>query len=348
MPDESILKALKKAQISVDPAWLALTREEIIDPDLEIIDAHHHVWDMPGNRYLFDELLADFGSGHNIRASIYAQCRSMYRCTGPEEMRPVGETEFVNGIAAMSASGQYGDAAACAGIIGTTDLMLGDGVRRVLEAHIEAGGGRFRGIRPSVAWHESDKVRALDVQPQILMEPTARKAIAAISSHRLTLDLFCFFTQLDEVYDVAKYFPELRIIVNHTGGPLGIGPYEGRDAEVFAQLKTKLVALSGLPHTYVKLGGLGMRYTGIKANYDRPPSSSNELARRWGPYIQTAIDIFGPDRCMYESNFPVDKGVCSYHVLWNAFKKLSVSYTADERKLLFSATASKVYSLNWV
>jgi len=345
MSDRSIFNALK-SHIAVNNEWLEQTRETILEPDLEIVDPHHHLWDFPGNRYLLDELLSDFSSGHNIVASVHTQCRSMYRSEGPEDMKPVGETEFVNGIAAMSASGMYGKTVACAGIIGATDLLLGEKVRPVLEAHMEAGGGRFRGIRPSVAWHESSEVRALDIPSGILMDRRARDAIREIARLELTLDLWCFFTQLDEVCDVARAFPNVKVIINHTGGPVGIGPYEGKEAEVYRQWKEKLIALAALPNTYMKLGGLGMRYSGIKANYDAPPLGSIELAKRWALYIHTAIDLFGPNRCMYESNFPVDKGVCSYHVLWNAFKRLSEHYSDAEKKMLFSQTALDVYSLN--
>lgn len=344
MSDESIHAALK-AHIQPNPAWLAKRVEPIVEPGLEIIDPHHHVWDMSGNRYLLDELLADFNSGHHIIASVHVQCHSMHRADGPTEMRCVGETEFVNGVAAMSASGAYGPTKVCAGIIGTADLLLGSRVEQVLQAHINAGGGRFRGIRPSVAWHESAQVRALDIPPHILMHKDARKAIACIERFGLSLDLWCFFTQLDEVLDVARNFPGLCIIVNHTGGPVGIGPYQGQQELVFSQWRRNITALAGCPNVVIKIGGLAMRYGGYRFNELAEPPSSDFLVQKWNDYVHAAIDIFGPQRSMFESNFPVDRGMCNYHVLWNAFKKMSRRYTPSERRCLLSETAANIYRI---
>lgn len=345
MSDESIRAALK-AHIGVNHEWLAKRNEEIVEPELKIVDSHHHVWDMPSNRYLFDDLLADFNSGHRIVASVHVQCHSMYRADGPAEMRPVGETEFVNGIAAQSASGQYGPAKVCAGIIGTADLMLGGRAQPVLEAHMAAGGGRFRGIRPTLAWHESPQVRALDIPPSILMQKEAREAIACLSKLNLTLDAWLFFTQLDELLDVCRSFPDLKVIIDHCGGPVGIGPYEGRQDEVFAVWVEKLAALARCPNTRIKLGGQGMRYAGFQLNTLPAPPTSDLLVEKWRPHMEACIEVFGPDRCMFESNFPVDRGMCNYHVLWNAFKKMTRHYSASEREHLFSRTAADTYNLD--
>lgn len=344
MSDASI-KAALKAHLRVDPEWLAARKEEIVEPEMPIVDPHHHVWDMPGNRYMFDEVLEDFQSGHNVIASVHVQCHSMYREDGPEEMRPVGETEFVNGVAAQSASGEYGPSRVCAGIVGTADLMLGSRIEPVLQAHLSAGGGRFRGIRPTLAWHESAQVRALDIQPHILMQKQAREAIRRVADLGLTLDVWVFFTQLDEVLDVCRQFPHLKVIVNHAGGPVGIGPYEGKREEVFKIWSKKIEFLSACPNTTIKLGGLAMRYGGFAFNTLPQPPSSDLLVEKWTPYIDACIQRFGPARCMFESNFPVDRGMCNYHVLWNAFKKMTHQYSPEERRYLFSKTALDTYKL---
>jgi len=344
MSDDSIRAAIK-AHLGVNLEWLAKRREDIVEADLKIVDPHHHVWDMPGNRYLFDEALADFQSGHNVVSTVHIQCHSMYRAEGPEEMKPVGETEFVNGVAAQSASGEYGPTRVCAGIVGTTDLMLGDRVQPVLEAHIQAGGGRFRGIRPTAAWHESPQVRALNIPPHILMQEQARAAIRCVDKLHLSLDLWVFFTQLDEVLDVCREFPNLRVIINHVGGPVGIGPYVDQKEAVFNEWRSKIRALAEHPNTVIKLGGLAMRYAGFNFNQLPEPPSSDLLAEKWNPYIAVCIEEFGPQRCMFESNFPVDRGMCNYHVLWNAYKKMTRSYSTEEREYLFSKTAADIYQL---
>lgn len=344
MSDDSIRAAIK-AHLGVNPEWLATRKEEIVEPELKIVDPHHHVWDMPGNRYLFDEVLADFQSGHRIVASVHVQCHSMYRADGPEEMRPVGETEFISGVAAQSASGAYGPTNVCAGIIGTTDLMLGSQVEPVLEAHLRAGGGRFRGIRPTAAWHESPEVRALDIKPHLLMQKQAREAIACIDKLSLSLDLWVFFTQLDEALDVCRSFPGLKVVINHAGGPVGIGPYAGQRDAVFGVWRKKIEALGQCPNAVIKLGGLAMRYGGFHFNKLPTPPSSDLLVEKWKPYVEACIDSFGPTRCMFESNFPVDRGMCNYHVLWNAFKKMTQHYSPEERESLFSQTAAHTYRL---
>ncbi len=342
---DSVIHAALRKHIGVDHAWLAKRREEIVEPGLKIVDPHHHVWDMPGNRYMFDELLADFRDGHDIVASAHVQCHSMYRAAGPEPMKVVGETEFVAGIAAQSASGRYGPTGVCAAIIGTVEILDGHRVEPVLEAHVAAGGGRFRGIRPTVAWHESPDVRALEIQPHILMQKPARDALSHLERMKLSLDVWAFFTQLDEVLDVARSFPALTVVVNHTGGPVGIGPYAGRRDEVFAEWRRRIAALAELPNVAIKLGGLAMRYGGFAFNTLPEPPSSDLMAEKWSTYIEVCIEEFGADRCMFESNFPVDRGMCNYHVLWNAYKKIVKAYSAAEKASLFHGTAARIYRI---
>jgi predicted TIM-barrel fold metal-dependent hydrolase len=338
--------AATKAHPSLNLAWLATHKEAIVDPDLEIIDPHHHLLDMPGKRYLFDEALADMQSGHNIVASVHVQSHSMYRADGPQEMKPLGETEFANGMAAQCASGGYGRIRMCAGIVGSTDILLGGRVEPVLEAHLRAAGSRFKGIRPTLAWHESPQVRALEIQPHILMQPQSREAIACIHKLGLSLDVWVFFTQLDEVLDVCRSFPDLTVVINHTGGPVAIGPYAGQREAVFKEWRKKIDALATCPNAFIKLGGQAMRYSGFAFNEQPTAPSSDLLAEKWAPYFEVCIEAFGAGRCMFESNFPIDKAMCSYHVIWNAFKKITKGCSAAERANLFKGAAARAYRLD--
>ncbi len=331
-----------------NPAWLALRQEEIIEPELEIVDPHHHLWDHPGNRFLLDQLLADVRSGHKITETVFIECGSMYRADGPTEMKPVGETEFVNGTAAMSASGQYGPTRLCRGIVGHADLRLGDSVARVLEAQITAGDGRFRGIRHSVAWDASDafpKSRTNPIKDQML-DPTWRAGFARLAPLNLTFEAWLYHPQLPDLVDLARAYPQTTIVLNHVGGPLGIGPYKDKKAETFAQWKAGIIEVAkASPNVVVKLGGLGMPI-GMFDFYTRPkPPSSEELATAYKPYIETCIAAFGVDRGMFESNFPPDGASSSYQILWNSLKRLAAGYSPTEKAALFSGTAKRVYRL---
>jgi L-fuconolactonase len=331
-----------------DPAWLALRQEEIIEPELEIVDPHHHLWDHPGNRFLLDQLLADVRSGHKITETVFIECGSMYRADGPTEMKPVGETEFVNGTAAMSASGQYGPTRLCQGIVGYADLRLGDSVVRVLEAQITAGDGRFRGIRHSVAWDTNDafpEARTKPVKGQ-MGDPTWRAGFARLAPLNLTFEAWLYHPQLSDLADLARAYPQTTIILNHVGGPLGIGPYKDKKADTFAQWKAGIIEVAkASPNVVVKLGGLGMPI-GMFDFYTRPkPPSSEEMATAYKPYIETCIEAFGVNRGMFESNFPPDGASSSYPILWNTLKRLAGGYTPTQKAALFSGTAKRVYRL---
>jgi len=330
-----------------DPAWLALRQEEIIEPGLEIVDPHHHLWDRPGHRFLIEQLLADTGSGHSITRTVFIECGSMYRAEGPVEMKPVGETEFVNGTAAMSASGQYGPTRLCRGIVGHADLRLGDAVARVLEAQIAAGDGRFRGIRHSVTWDASDVLsRGRTNSPKGQMyDSTWRAGFARLAPLGLTFEAWLYHPQLPDLADLARAFPQTTIILNHVGGPVGIGPYKDKKAETFAQWKTGIAEVAKSHNVVVKLGGLGMTF-GMFDFYSREkPPSSSELETAYRPYIETCIGAFGVNRAMFESNFPPDGASSSYPILWNAFKRLAAGSSAYEKAMLFSGTAKRVYRL---
>ncbi|WP_426960058.1 amidohydrolase family protein [Muricoccus radiodurans] len=338
---------LSPAYAPVRPDWLDSRPEPVLEPDLPIIDAHHHLWDREGNRYLLDELLRDTGTGHRVEATVYVQARSMHRECGPAEFQPVGEVEFVNGVAAMTASGIYGDIRACAGIVGYTDLTLGDRVEPALEALVRAAPDRFRGIRTMTAYHPSPEIVSAIVRPppSLMMEARFRQGVARLEQHGLSLDIWAFHTQLDEVLDLARAFPGITMVLDHCGGPLGIGPYAGRRAEVLAEWTTSIRRIAACPNVVVKLGGLAMHVSGFDF-HERPlPPSSEELAEAWRPYVETCIEAFGARRCMFESNFPVDKGMCGYAAAWNAFKRLAASGSAEEKAALFAGTARSVYRL---
>ena len=335
--------------LSVRPEWLAARREEVLEPDLPIIDPHHHLVDRANTgRYLLPELLADTGSGHNIVATVYLEWLSMYRADGPVPLRPVGEVEFANGAAAIAASETFGKTKVCAGIVAYADLMLGAQVEEVLEAMILAGGGRFRGIRYISASHPDEAARGSSVnRPSgLLMNGKVREGFAKLHPLGLSFDAWMYFTQLPELVDLARAFPDTPIVLDHVGGPIGIGPYAGKRDEVFVEWKQSIGELARCPNVHVKLGGLGMRLFGFDVHAGELPPSSEQLASLWRPYIETCIEAFGPERAMFESNFPVDKGSGSYHVFWNAFKRIAQGCSADEKTALFSATASKFYRLD--
>jgi predicted TIM-barrel fold metal-dependent hydrolase len=338
-----------KSGLYADPRedWLALYKEEVIDPARRIVDPHHHLWDRGGQRYLIEEMVADISSGHNIIATVYVEARSMYRAGGPEALRPVGEVEFVNGVAAMSASGGYGAAAICAGIVGHANLLLGDGARAVLEAEIAAGQGRFRGIRHSSAWDaDPDVGHMYTTRPKgLLLDPTFRKGFACLAPLNLSFDAWMFHPQIADLVDLARAFPDTKIVLDHCGGPVGLGRFANRREETFAVWKASIQDIAKCPNVVVKLGGLAMRLLGFDFHERPKPPSSEQAAAAWRPYIETCIEAFGPSRCMFESNFPPDKGQCSYQVIFNAFKRLSAQYSEAEKTALFSKSAMEVYRL---
>ncbi|WP_372625124.1 amidohydrolase family protein [Falsiroseomonas sp.] len=334
-------------QIAIREEWLAQLQEEPLDPALPIVDPHHHLWDRAEERYLLDDLLRDTGTGHDVRASVFVQCGAMYRTTGPEEERSLGETEFINGIAAASASGTYGPMRACAGIVGFVDLTLGDRVAPLLEAHLATARARFRGVRNRTAWHPSPEVRSnlLGPPPGPLEDPRFLEGARRLAEHGLVLDIWAYQTQLPGVAAVARAVPDLTVVVNHCGGPLGVGPYAGHPEEGLAEWRREILALAALPNTVMKLGGLAMEVGGHDFHLRDLPPSSIVLEAAWRPVIHTLIEAFGAGRCMFESNFPVDKGMCGYGVLWNAFKRLAAGAGEGERTALFSGTATRVYRL---
>ncbi len=328
--------------------WLARRTEPVLDPMLPIVDPHHHLWDRPDWRYMLPDLLKDLTAGHNIVATCFVQARAFHRAAGPEEFRPVGETEFVNGVAAMSASGRYGPARICAAIVGHADLRLGARVEGILEAHVRAGGNRFRGIRHITAWDDEPAVRhpGYPVPPRLMEDAAFREGLRRLGKLGLSFDAWLYHPQIPELTALARAVPEVRIVLDHVCGPLGIGRYAGRREQVFAAWRPAIRELAGCPNVFVKLGGLGMRINGFGFETADDPPSSEELAAAWRPYMETCIDAFGAERCMFESNFPVDKGSYSYLVCWNAFKRLATGASDADKAALFNGTATRFYRLD--
>lgn len=341
--------------------------EAILEPELAIIDPHHHLWDWPQSlldgrplpehgfetvlrramRYLLPEFLSDLSTGHNVRATVFVQCGAMYRADGPEAFKPLGETEFVNGIAAMSASDTYGPIRACAGIVGHADLTAGAAVSKVLEAHLMTAADRFRGIRHSASYDADSNVLGplVRVGPGLYSQKSFREGFAQLAKFKLSFDAWLLEPQLPELIDLARSFPETPIILDHVGTPLGLAGYRGKREQRFSIWRENIRTLAALPQVCVKLGGLGMAFSNFPSFLQATPASSAQLAAEWRPYIETCVEAFGAHRCMFESNFPVDMGSCSYPVLWNAFKVLAGSCSADEKAALFHGTAQRVYRL---
>jgi predicted TIM-barrel fold metal-dependent hydrolase len=291
--------------------------------------------------------MADLNSGHNVRSTVFIECRSMYRADGPQEMRPVGEAEFVQGLAAASASGLYGPARAAAAIVGHADLNLGDRVRPVLEALQAASPNRFRGIRHSVTWDPHPEVEntAAHNMPGMLASSNFRAGARVLASMGLSLEGWLYFPQLPELADFARSVPDLTIILNHIGGLIRVGPYANRVEEVLGAWRSGIAAVAQCPNVNIKLGGIGMPRTGFDWHARTQPIGSEELASAMAPFMNYCIERFGPDRCMFESNFPVDKVAYSYHVMYNAFKRLSREYAPSERAVMFHDTAARVYRI---
>lgn len=340
--------------------------EPILEPELPIIDPHHHLWDWPealfagrpathgfeivvrrAMRYLLHEFLADLNSGHKILGTVFVQCTAMYKADGPEAFKPVGETEFVNGVAAMCASGTYGDVRVGAGIVGHADLNRGAAVSEVLAAHLAAGGGRFRGIRHSASFDADPAVLGplARIGGGLYTTREFREGFAQLQNFGLSFDSWLLEPQLPELIDLAKAFPHTPVILDHVGTPLGLASYAGQREQRFPTWRDNIRKLAALPNVSVKLGGLAMAFCNFPSFLQTPAASSAQLAAEWKPYIETCIEAFGVNRCMFESNFPVDLGSCTYPVLWNAFKILARNYSAAEKAALFSGTARHVYRL---
>jgi predicted TIM-barrel fold metal-dependent hydrolase len=319
-----------------------MAEELPLDPGRRIIDPHLHFWDPQGGaRFLVQEAAAMIAaSGHNVTHSVFVQCYAMHRADGPEEMRPVGETEFVVGQAAMSASGNYGPARLGHRIVGTANLLLGERVAPVLEAHVSAGGGRFRGIRMATAWRaEGQFGRPTDPAGAGLMaRPEFAEGARVLARMGLSLDVWCFHKQLGELIALADLMPDLSIVLDHVGTP------DDRSNEARAAWAAAIAELARRPNVMIKLGGLGMDHLHGIGHASRG-ASSVELAGEWRPSLETCIEAFSPARAMFESNFPPDNSAGSYGATWNAFKIIAADYSEAEKDTMFSGTAARVYQI---
>jgi predicted TIM-barrel fold metal-dependent hydrolase len=322
--------------------------EAVLDPGLPIIDTHHHVWETKDRgRYMLEELLADTGSGHNVVATVFIDCHFSYRKNGPPEMRAVGEVEAVAKLAEDSDRRFGTKTRVAAGIVGNADLTLADRVEPVLAAMVEAGRGRFRGVRNSAGWHE-DPIIGNNHQgfgKGHYAREDFRTGLRRMSRMGLSLDALVYHTQHADLLELARAVPEANIIMNHTGMPLGYGPYTGKLDEVAKVWRTHLPEIAKCPNVSMKLGGMMMRLAAYDYNQLPAPPSSEELARHWRPWIEPCIEYFGASRCHFESNFPVDKMGIGYKALYNAFKRIASGCSASEKADLFAGTARRVYGL---
>ena len=337
--------------MATNDEWLARIAEPTLEPELPICDPHHHLWDFRpygvARRYLLDEFLEDLSGGHNIVSTVFIECGTMFKASGPDEYRPIGETEFAAGIAAMSESGRYGPTRIAAGIVGTAYLELGDAAAEVLDRQILAAGGRFRGIRQGAAWHESPDVpnHRTEPPPDLYLDTRFREGFRHLAPRGLSFEGWCYHPQIPALTDLARAFPDTTIVLDHFGGPLGVGPFAGKGDEVFEEWRRSIGPLADCPNVFAKLGGMAMEVNGFGWHERGDPPTSEALMGATRRYYEHTIERFGVERCMFESNFPVEKVSCSYHVLWNSFKRLTASWSADERARLFHDTAAEVYRI---
>jgi L-fuconolactonase len=330
----------------IDEEWLALHTEEVLEPRLPIVDPHHHLWDRSAP-YLVPQLVDDLRCGHDIRGTVYVECSFAYRAEGDPRFASVGEVEYANGVAALFASGYYGPVRACAGIVGKVDLCLGAFAEEVLRACMARAPERFRGIRHMAAWDASPEVNVLMRPPpkDLLIDPRFREGFSKLAPLGLSYDAWVYHPQLPQLTELVDTFPDTRIIIDHIGGLVATGPYASRKHESFNEWRSSMRALAKRPQVFVKVGGLNMRGHGCEFIDRELPPKSEELAEAWKPHVETCIDLFGPDRCMFESNFPPDKCGVSAGVLWNAFKRLAAGYSPSEKADLFAGTAIRAYRL---
>jgi L-fuconolactonase len=326
--------------------------EPILEPDLPIIDAHHHLLARPGFRYLLEEFAADANAGHNVVASVYLEILSYIRKDGPEVLRPLGELEFANGVGAMAASGEFGRCRVNAAIVGFADMRLGDAVAGLLDQCLQRAPERFRGVRQVVFDYPDDsayRYATIRVPQGVLHHPEFRKAFRHIGPRGLVFDASVFSIQLPDIMALADDFPDTQIVLNHAGIAMGLDKSEAERAELRHRLLADLRELAKRPNVACKVGGFGMPYWGFGMNDEVDPDTVygyRDLATVWAPYVEGAITAFGPERCMMESNFPVDGRTCGYVPLWNALKYITRDYTPAEKAAMYHGTAALVYRID--
>ena len=351
MADDGAVTTYSGGVPKTPETWLTLVHEDVVEPNMVIVDPHHHLWDYPERtgfqtRYLLDELRADTGSGHRVEKTVFVECDWAYRVDGPAHLRTVGETEYVAGVAAASADS---DGARIAAIVGTSDLALDPSLLgEALDAHEAAGGGLFRGIRhrlandPTGSAHPS---RADAPDLNLMGQDAFRAGVAELGRRGHSFDAWLYHPQLPALIELARAVPATTIVLDHIGAPLGVGAYANRRDEILSEWRDSMTELSQCQNVVVKLGGIGMPAYGLGWEDRDRPATSDEIVAAWGPSMRFVIERFGAKRCMFESNFPVDKVSCSYRVLWNAFKKMTSDLAPDARTDLFGGTASRAYRL---
>lgn len=329
--------------------WLAQVREEIIDPEREIVDPHHHLWRKRfGKDYLLAELQRDTDLGHKIEKTVFIECHAFYDKTAADYLQPLGETRVVEQIASES---KISGGVEIAGIVAHADLTLAgtapDKLDELLEAHRSMGGKLFKGIRHAAASDaEPEKLTIPGMAPRSLYSQNSfRDGIRMLAEKGLTLDCWHYHHQNQSFLDLARAVPQCTIVLDHFGTPLGVGKYRYKADEIYEQWKKDILEISKCPNVVAKLGGLAMPDNGYMWHTQERPPTSEEFKTAQEKYYKYMIDCFGPERCMFESNFPVDRLSISYDVLWNAFKKIAESYSETEKKSLFKGTASKIYRL---
>ena len=326
--------------------WLGQVQEEILDPGREIVDPHHHLWThgTPENQavYELDALWSDTGAGHNVVQTVYIECRSYWDKSAPDHLQPVGETRHIADLARADGPSRI------AGIIAFADLTLPpEQLDEVLDAHIEAGQGLVKGIRHAAACDPEREQLMIPSRgvPGQLADPAFRRGVRHLGARGLTYDSWHYHHQNAEFLSLARAVPETTMVLDHLGSPLGVARFSGRRDEVFADWKLDMRAIAACPNVVAKLGGFAMPDNGWGwMEQDKPPSSDELLAAQ-GEWYEHMLTTFGAERCMFESNFPVDRVSVSYPVLWNFFKKLAHGASENEKAALFSGTARRVYGL---
>jgi L-fuconolactonase len=320
--------------------------EEVVEPDLPVVDPHHHLWPVDGRGgmpYSIDQLHADTGSGHRIVQTVFVECSASYRTEGPAELASLGETEFVAGIATADPTGLI------SGIVANVDLRLAatGELDQLLDAHMNASGGLFRGVRHALARAEYPEVLTIArVAPvDLYLDPAFRAGVRRLGERGFTYESWHYHYQNREFLELAKAVPETTMVLDHFGTPLGVGPYADDREGIFNAWKADIEAIAKCPNVFAKIGGFAMPDNGFGWHTASRPPTSDEFIEAQERYYLHTIQAFGPHRCMFESNFPVDRMSVSYRVVWNAFKKMTSGFSAAERTAMFSGTAQQVYRL---
>jgi L-fuconolactonase len=325
--------------------WLSQVREDVIDPAREIVDPHHHLWPKPHLSYDLEELWSDTQDGHNVVQTVFMECGASYRKDGPDHLKPVGETEFIAAASARAAKDR--SKAQIAALVAHADLRLTN-LDEVLDAHAAAANGLFRGIRHAGSF-EPDKSVPLSIPGRgpagLFTDPDFRRGVARLGERGLTFDTWIYHHQLPEYADLARALPGTVMILDHFGTPLGVGKYAGKRADIFEKWKDDIAAVAENRNIHAKLGGLAMPDNGFGWNGRDKPPTSDEFVEAQALWYHHAIKVFGPERCMFESNFPVDRLSLSYRTLWNGLKKIAAGYPEPAKAAMFSGTARKVYTL---